>query len=357
MTLEEISSQLSTSKWLTPLNLTEERETFLSAPANNPTFDYPELPLKQLTVLLEEIKNVTFPEQPTSQLENWIFKRRAAELELTLQLLLARGTSKMSLVTQELFNCRFDEQTLKLAQVDAELEETFTSQETRTKEEVVSGLKEYLAQYEVYDWDISLSTQTDFYFRVKAQKKQILIGQNFNWDFTDFDTMLAHEIDGHVIRAINASHQTEPLLQKPLPFYIKTEEGLATFLGDYCSTSATLARKHHALKYLAGYLALTASFKNVFEFLADHGFTPELAFQRTFRLKRGFSDTSIPGLFAKEAMYYEGMVEVKKFLDNGGNVHQLYAGKVGLEDLPLVTLPEKQIIPERLTRYLNARNR
>ena len=45
-------------------------------------------------------------------------------------------------------------------------------------------------------------------------------------------------------------YKENPLFQKPLPFYIKTEEGLASFLGDYISTTADISRKHHALNIL-----------------------------------------------------------------------------------------------------------
>lgn len=163
--------------------------------------------------------------------------------------------------------------------------------------------------------------------------------------------MLAHEIDGHVLRGINSTKQQDLLLQKSLPFYIKTEEGLASFLGDYCSTSGEINRKHHALKYLAGQLAITSSFKMVFEFLVDNGFTPDLAFQRTFRLKRGLTDTGIPGCYGKEAVYYEGMVEVKRYLDEGGSVEKLYSAKIGLADLQFTEIPTGIIIPDRIKKY------
>ncbi|OGV96833.1 hypothetical protein A2W24_03275 [Microgenomates group bacterium RBG_16_45_19] len=85
--------------------------------------------------------------------------------------------------------------------------------------------------------------------------------QEINWDFCDLDNTLAHEIDGHVVRAVNMSRQVKPLFQKPWPFYLKTEEGLASFLGDYLSPqTALISRKHHALKYLAGHWHLDEPF-------------------------------------------------------------------------------------------------
>jgi len=164
--------------------------------------------------------------------------------------------------------------------------------------------------------------------------------------------MLAHEIDGHVLRYLNSQHQENQLFRSPLPFYIKTEEGIASFLGDYCSVNGAITLKHHALKYLAGILAETSSFREVYTFLMDSGFTPDLAFQRTFRLKRGLMDTSQPGCFTKEALYYEGMIEVKTFIDKGGDLRKLFAAKICLDDVGLMPLLKQVLIPKRLQTYL-----
>ena len=133
----------------------------------------------------------------------------------------------------------------------------------------MEGIHSYLDNLGIHDWDIELSDEKDFYFRIRSNDRKILIGKRFNWDFCDFDNMLAHEIDGHVVRTVNAAKQTNPILKTKLPFYTKTEEGLASYLGDYHSTTAEVSRKHHALKYLAGHLAQTSSFSTVFEFLTD----------------------------------------------------------------------------------------
>ena len=147
--------------------------------------------------------------------------------------------------------------------------------------------------------------------------------------------------------------QKKEIFQKPTPFYINTEEGLASFLGDYCSKTSQVARKHHAIKYLGGFLALKGGFFDIYKYFLGNGFSPDLSFQRTFRLKRGFSDTSKAGVFAREAMYYSAMMDVKNYLDGGGNVEKLYSGKIGFEDFDHIEVPEDIIIPQRLQDYLD----
>jgi hypothetical protein len=349
--LSEVDAILKTNYWLTPINLMEAREKFLKDPSHNPQIEYPEIPIK---LLEEKLHTLLKSKEATAHtnLESWILYRKKQEQELTILQLLNRGNEDFGMNSCQLYQCTFDQTYIDQAKIDASSPLPFESKETKTSADIVTGITDYLHSYGITDWTVELSEQTDFYFRVKAAQKKLLIGKIFNWDFTDFDAMLAHEIDGHVIRGVNAEQQANPLLKKPLPFYIKTEEGLASFLGDYCSTAAEINLKHHALKYLAGDIARTGSFKDVYEYLLSGGFTPELAFQRTFRLKRGFSDTEIPGCFGKEALYYEGMLQVKQFLDQGGEVEKLYAAKVGLDDLKYIELPDRILYPERLHRYL-----
>jgi hypothetical protein len=97
-------------------------------------------------------------------------------------------------------------------------------------------------------------------------------------------------------------------------------------------------------------LAVSASFLEVYGYLIENGFTAELAFRRTFRLKRGYGDTSIPGCYAREAAYYEGMLEVRDHLNGGGDIKQLYSAKAGVEDLGWVESVEGVRMAGRLTK-------
>lgn len=347
--LKVLSHEFKMSEWLAPQNLGSERERFLASSQHNPQIVYPDLPTSRLLAWEEKIKKLEWI--PADDITQWWLERKQQELLLQLKMLLSNSSQEFSLYSQKLVECSFAESYLTQAREDSLLDVAFTAQTQITMNEVVSVIKKYLDSYLLEDWAVILSDKSDFYFRVKASNKQLLVGNRFNWDFTDLDTMLAHEVDGHVLRAVNSKRRQHPLFRNPLPFYIRTEEGLASFLGDFCSPNSEVTLKHHALKYLAGHLALTAGFKEVFEFLVDHGFTPELAFQRTFRLKRGLRDTGTPGCYAKEAVYYEGMLDVKAYVDAGGDISKLFAAKVGLADLKLLTEVNEVIIPNRITEY------
>ncbi|OGD62035.1 hypothetical protein A2160_00535 [Candidatus Beckwithbacteria bacterium RBG_13_42_9] len=340
---------LKSSQWLTPINFSEEKEKFQKTNQTNPVFVYPDLPTVQLQKILGEINSVKLIDDQS--LENQILKNTLKEYGLKIRLLLSRAKPEFSQISRRLYLCHFDENSLQQARVDAANKLKFESQESLTAQQTAEAIRSYLLKnYGVNDWQVVVSHLTDFYVRIRPREKTIFVSQSINWDFCDLDNTLAHEIDGHVLRAINALNQENPILRQSLPFYIKTEEGLACYLCDYFSTTGDLSRKHHALKYLAGSLALTHSFRDVFNFFMANGFTPSLAYQRTFRLKRGLEDTNQPGLFAKEAVYYEGMMEVKKYLEQGGDIKKLYAGKIGLEDIDQIPVPQPIILPQRLKK-------
>ncbi|MFV1917176.1 MAG: tyrosine/phenylalanine carboxypeptidase domain-containing protein, partial [Patescibacteria group bacterium] len=278
--------------------------------------------------------------------------KRIEETKLKVKLFLAKESADLSEISQKLYQVYFDKKSLARAMKDAKRNTRFGTQENLDAKDTACAINEYLKKYKIDKWNVRITDKVDFYFQVRPKRKLITISSSINWDYVGLDSALAHEVDGHVIRAINA-HAQKRYFRENFPFYIKTEEGLSCYLSDYLSDGGELTRAHHAIKYLGGLFALAHSFRKTYEFFLNYGFTPDLAFQRTFRLKRGYTDTSQPGCFAREAMYYEGMLEVKDYLEGGGDIRKLYAGKVGLRDLDLVPIPENQVIPKRTEIYLS----
>ncbi len=349
--IKKIAAKVVNSNFLTPLNIEREREKVFKDFSYNPQFTYKEFDRKALETSLEDLDLIVFPKN--QDLKTTRDKKRVRELKLRIKVLLSRGTKNISDTSSELYQCHFDQRSLDQAKKDASISIKFKRRETLTPKQTVEKITSYLKEnYNITNWKISVSQKHDFNVRIISNKKELYVSKSINWDFADLDSMLAHEVDCHIIRKVNSQKQKKETLRKTFPFYLKTEEGLASFVGDYFSASGKIGIKHHALKYLGGHLALKSSFADTFKFLMNHGFTKELAFKRTMRLKRGFEDTSMPGCHAKEAMYYEGMLEVKDFLESGGSIKKLYAGKASIEDLKYFPIPKGQIIPKRLKSLL-----
>ena len=349
--LREIRIFLKTYYWFSPENLAEEKYKFFKHKTYNPQFRYPKLNLVKLAKFKKVLDSMNIPNE--KGIKSIIKRKKIEETKQKLQLILARGTPMITKNSTDLYQLKFDKGSIAAAKKDASINVRFKQRERHKAKDTVQEIVKYLKKYKIRNWKVSISKNADFYFQILPRNRLIRVGINPNWDYLNMESALAHEIDGHVIRAQNARAQKDKTFNASLPFYIKTEEGLACFLGDYCTSRGEISRKHHAIKYLAGYFAKSHSFFETYDFLLSYGFTPALAFQRAFRLKRGFTDTSMPGVFAREAMYYEGMIEVKNFIDSGGDIRKLYAGKVGLADLQKIPIPEKQIVPKRIQRYLN----
>lgn len=348
--VSEIKKFLETADWLTPLNLQEERHKVLTGKTQNPHFIYQAVDSNKLKQYLQKLESLKLGSG--TEVENYFIRRKAEELSLKVKLILNRGKSVITEISSKLYGLTFNDDIVRSAEIDSRINESFGGKDSISAIETVVQIKNYLASYNITGWKVSVSGLEDFYVRVRSSQKEILVNKEINWDFCDLDNLLAHEVDGHVLRSINSINQTDELFRKPFPFYIKTEEGLASYLADYYSSTALISRKHHALKYLGGKVALTSTFYEVYKYLIDFGFTADLAFQRTFRLKRGFEDTSVPGCFAREAIYYEGLIEVKKYLDNGGDVKKLFSCKSSLEDLDKVPIAKNTILPNRLDKKI-----
>lgn len=346
--LKKIRSNLLTHKYLYPTNFTSEKVKFFKDTKYNPQLNYRPFPKETFRRFEKELEHLKPPN--THSFTSKIYKDKIKETKLKLKLFFSIGTTALTSTSSQLYGLKFGKKTLKTAYKDSLTCKTFKSENHPTRDETADAISGYLKKQNILGWKVKLSKRSDFYFQIFPKKKLIKIGKHINWEGADLEYFLAHEIDGHVIRTQNASLQKKKIFTGAFPFYIKTEEGLASYLGNYHSKNGKISRCNHAIRYLAGYFAKTHTFSQTYKFLLDYGFSPEPAFLKTFRLKRGFTDTSVPGVFAREAIYYEGMLDVKNYLDEGGDVRKLFAGKVGLSDCANIPVPKKQILPRRLTQ-------
>lgn len=145
---------------------------------------------------------------------------------------------------------------------------------------------------------------------------------------------LYHEIGTHALRRIN--YEKQPWFKRKKKFgfssYLKTEEGLA-ILNSLVPQSFKSAYSS-ALRYVAVAYAQEHSFAELSKLLSKYMESPERRWNLILRLKRGVTDTSQPGGFTKDLTYFEGMVEVGRWLDqNNYNLAPLYFGKLAVEDI------------------------
>tara|TARA_Y100000031_G_scaffold157179_1_gene217255 strand:- start:9284 stop:11659 length:2376 start_codon:yes stop_codon:yes gene_type:complete len=349
-TLAQLDRDLLVIKYLKPINLSEERQRLIEDVRYNPTFIYPEVALD-----LNEIENkLSSPLQYSSPLGELLEKKRR-ELLQRIKLLQARGDA--SAFTEESKKL-YGEPTTKLIRSAKKIIDRRRAcdlpdpMEKRLKPEEVKRIFEsVLDKYTLEDWKVSIRPKLVADCTVGG--KHIYIREGALFEKTHVASLIAHEIETHVLTSENGEHQPYALLRRGCAGYIDTQEGLAIH------NQNGVLPPHHEKKFnaprnvLGLEFGLEHSFAETRAYLTEElGFTREKALTQAIAIKRGLSDTSENGGFTKSAVYLRGFLAIEKFIAHGGDLRRLYVGKIALKDLELVEelpeLKEPLIIPEFL---------
>ena len=144
--------------------------------------------------------------------------------------------------------------------------------------------------------------------------------------------LIVHEICTHIFRAENGKRQSLRIFFHGFPNYLVTEEGLTAYNEEITGLLDDKTMKNYAGRVIAVHHGLHHSFTETYKHLKDF-FPPNTAFRLTMRAKRGLPDLEKPGAYTKDHIYLKGYYLVKNFVKNGGNLEQLYIGKISINDL------------------------
>ena len=185
-----------------------------------------------------------------------------------------------------------------------------------------------------------------------VSRGEVYIPSDYKLNANETNALIQHEIGTHVLTYYNGKHQPLNLLSIGLTDYDTLQEGLAVF-SEYLVGGLTVNR----MRTLAGRVVAAsarmhgAEFQDIFRLLSqDYGFTSQRAFNITSRILQG-------GGFTKDISYLKGLLQLKKYLQDDGEISRLFIGKFALEHLPIIKeLQERQVLkPARLTpRYLKS---
>lgn len=148
--------------------------------------------------------------------------------------------------------------------------------------------------------------------------------------------MLYHEIGTHQFRSMNDRKQLWYGKQHEFKMtpYFTTEEGLAVLHALIPRVQDDRLLRKQAINYFCVEYASKHSFSELFTALKEY--VPDLSKRWDYcvRVKRGITDTSLPGAFSKDQTYFKGAIEVWKWLrEHNHDATPLYIGKVALEDV------------------------
>ncbi|NCN03901.1 MAG: DUF1704 domain-containing protein [Candidatus Pacebacteria bacterium] len=201
-----------------------------------------------------------------------------------------------------------------------------------SKEEVETKLKLFLKMHGL-EKRYGIIWSRSFLARTAINATTIKLRLPVSFREEDLLGMLYHEIGTHAIRRINYEQQPWYKKKKKYGFssHLQTEEGLAV-LHSLLPLKNKLAHSS-ALRYLAVAKAQEMGFVKLYQFLNKYIKDPDRCFNATLRLKRGISDTAKGGGYTKDLVYFEGLVDVWRYLRHHDfEIDHLYFGRLAMED-------------------------
>jgi hypothetical protein len=290
-TAQQQPVHLTTTQLVNPVNKQEEKEKFFFDVQYNPQFEY-----------LQDIpEHVLHRYSPTSQ---DLYEKAKSILDTVIK---TYGTESAFLLQSEgeLLDRSRTEQIIT----------NYLAENNLSKKIMVRFSYELLTRASFYKNVLSIRLPNDF------REKNIL-------------GMLNHEIGTHGFRYFNELEQ--PWYGKKEEFgfspYLETEEGLAG-LHYYLTLNLAYLWKE-SLHYFSIYQGERLSFSELWKVLEPYIDNKERRWTQCLRAKRGFSDTSQPGAYGKDQVYFSGALRVLKWLkENEYAADRLYLGKIDLNDL------------------------
>lgn len=164
-----------------------------------------------------------------------------------------------------------------------------------------------------------------------VSKGELYLPADYTLTKHEASALIQHEVGTHALTYYNGSQQPLSQLSQGLADYDSLQEGIAV-LSEYLIGGLTGNRlRTLAGRVIAGEALLEdADFQEVFNLLySKHGFSKEPAFNITSRIFQG-------GGFLKDIIYLKGLVELRDYLIDGGDLEFLLSGKFALKHVPLI---------------------
>ncbi len=342
--LIQIDSKIKLLYHLRPINLEEEREKFLENPNKNPEFQYPELKFNSIDLVNELNKIET--DNTTAGL---LFEDKKQEISQKIELLESINEERFTEISKILFKSPNNEEVKKVEELLRKIsykeeEKIYSSEDAKEKFEKVFD------KYNLKNWEVKIK-ENMVADCVAGKNNKLFINAGISFSRERIESLIVHEIETHILTAENGKKQPFELFNRGFANYLITQEGMAMYNVEK-QRKIPFENNYKALaNVLAIHTGLNSSFIDIFKKLIGFNIPKEQAFRSALKAKRGFQDTSKKGAFTKDYLYYKGYKEIKKFVENGGNIKDLYIGKINLNDLDKIKKIKGVIEPEILPKW------
>lgn len=332
--LRQLLKRLALGPAVKPLNLIEERESFLSprfhSGRKSPVFRYEDTVSKW-----KAVKPVFPPElddTPKDVVEIYLEKLR--ELESTSRMYAAVGSDAFTRFSIEIFGAPSADDARQARGVLEKLSDVDAPEQNCSAKNFAALLQHRLEKFGI-SMGVKLVSPMATKVSVDSIVHVIYLNRNAFFAPQEIQRLLVHEIDVHAVRIHNGACLPWGVFSMGTAGYREAEEGLAVYYERESGHLYPFQEKIYAGRCLAVYLSLSAGFAEVFEDLRMY-FDEQTAFRIVARIKRGLSDTSRPGALTKEYHYFTGPDRVRSYLHNGGKLEILMGGKIAFKHAPVI---------------------
>ncbi len=342
--LAEVSRKIS-FYLINPTNINEEKEKFLNNPTVNPIFTYNDLNPK--TIKKKNELSAIF-EHPS--LIGSILDKKRIEYIKKIDMLQTIGTeefTKHSINVYGIPNNFLIEQAKKLLDVKPE-----KSKPKMNLDDVKPLFNKAFMAYG-FEWQIKEKYMVAS-AAVTASKKTIFLKKDSRFSMDFVKRLIVHEIGTHALRAENGSLQDFLIFKRGFPGYMGTEEGLAVVNEELAGVLNPFTLKVYAARAIAVNMAMNSSFVEIYNFMRQY-FSEKISWRIALRAKRGLADTSKPGGLTKDHLYLDGYFKVKKYIEDGNNIKNLYVGKIGIDDVEIIKkmdIKKPQFLPLNISEVI-----
>ncbi len=346
--LTSIDNKIKLLYYLRPLNLEEERKKFLQDFSYNPQFSYPDLQYDPAE-LKKELTGIVFDDTALGIL----FFKKSKEILKKIDLHESRGHQSFTLNSIELFG-KPGKEYLKLAeQIIKTKKPVHEETENVSADEAKKIFTQVFHDYHLFEWKVEMK-ESLVANCVAGKNNHLFLKKSAKFSMARVKSLVVHEIETHILTAENGKHQPYKIFNRGFADYLPTQEGLALYNVKMQGLETDMDRLYKASLLKATELAIQMSFAELFLKLLDFGLTQSRAFRICLKLKRGFHDTSKPGAFTKDHIYFVGERQIEQFLQEGGKIEDLYLGKFNLQDLEYIKkIPDLKapvVLPKWLTK-------
>lgn len=327
----DIDSAIHLLAHLKPTNLKEEHNKFLVDPTYNPQFEYKSIGFDPNN-LYARLKRIELPDSPIGIL----WRKKIDEIKRKIELIEARGTDHFTAKSMHLYGAPDEEIYMEAMKEVEGMPTTFPEpKKILSTKEAKAVFEQAIEDYGLKGWKVKIKKEmvSD---AIAGKENSVMLREGATFAEDRLKGTLVHEIETHVFTAMNGAQQPYKIFQRGLADYLMTEEGLAVYNQEKTESNETEKKYWPASSVIGIWVAMHGSFADVYAEIVKLGFDMNRAWKVALKAKRGLADTSSPGAFTKDFVYFKGYKMIKEFVENGGDLKDLYYGKTNLKDIDLI---------------------